>query len=571
MEEDYYTHEFGKETPSAHAHAAGVNGIACPGTYTDFSNNSGTSINILWGHGGTPRPDDGTDSQANAACNITKNQCIHAFEGQIKNLTTSSADGCCAACLSLTDCIAWNWNHPSLASQALPSGLCSLKNVQSSPNPGVAHTNCDYGYVNRPPGPPAPAPPAPPAPPDALPESDYSADIFANEAIRIVNSHAKVYAPQGTPFFMYLAMQSVHGPYEAPKRFVDMYGGSESTNPHFIADEGRRTHQGMVTALDEAIGNVTAALKSNGLWDNTFIWFTTDNGGPLPTANNFPLRGGKFTQWEGGTRVRSFVNSPNPSIIPPSLIGTKNSALMHATDVYQTMISIAGLSSQFDPSSTGPVPFDGYDQYLTLHTGNASASKRTEILYGPIVGDNDDPSALSPADCANGKWGQNCGGGIRVGDYKLIAGYPGDARALPLPAIEMNASGISAEEDLHYGISQAYRDLLGGGGGGPGLDGCNYTTGTGCPCHHLNGGPCLFNVVLDPTEAKNLAADSQFASIKAALMTRLAQYSATFMPPAGLLGTALQNDTALQCDFVKKNKAFEPYGQFIPWGTNWTN
>lgn len=34
-----------------------------------------------------------------------------------------------------------------------------------------------------------------------------------------------------------------------------------------------------------------------GMWENTFIWFTSDNGGPLPTANNYPLRGGKFTDW----------------------------------------------------------------------------------------------------------------------------------------------------------------------------------------------------------------------------------------------------------------------------------
>ena len=49
---------------------------------------------------------------------------------------------------------------------------------------------------------------------------------------------------------------------------------------------------------------------------------------------------------------------------------------------------------------------------------------------------------------------------------------------------------------------------LGQAGGGPGLDGCNYTSGAGCPCHHLNGGPCLFDVVNDKTEAHNLANSS---------------------------------------------------------------
>ena len=207
MEEDYWTHKFGKLGKGgkhAHAHAPGLSGIGCDGSYTDFSNNSGASINVLWGHGGTPGPATGTRASAlgrtSETCNITKNQCIHAFVGQIKNFSSSSADDCCTACKSLSNCAAWNWNHPN-PSQGTPGGLCALKDVQSGPNPGSIH--CDYGYVNQPPAPPAPPAPAPPAPPDKLPESDYSADIFANEAIRIFDNHAKVYAPQGTPFFMY--------------------------------------------------------------------------------------------------------------------------------------------------------------------------------------------------------------------------------------------------------------------------------------------------------------------------------------------------------------------------------
>ena len=69
-----------------------------------------------------------------------------------------------------------------------------------------------------------------------------------------------------------------------------------------------------------------------------------------------------------------------------------------------------------------------------------------------------------------------------------MVGYPGDARALALP----NASSAPPA-------------MLNQSGGGPGPDGCNYTTGKGCPCHHLNTGPCLFDVVTDPEESRDLS------------------------------------------------------------------
>ena len=48
--------------------------------------------------------------------------------------------------------------------------------------------------------------------------------------------------------------------------------------PHFSCDE-RKMYAAMVASLDESIGNITKALKRNGLYDNSVIVFTTDNGG----------------------------------------------------------------------------------------------------------------------------------------------------------------------------------------------------------------------------------------------------------------------------------------------------
>jgi arylsulfatase A-like enzyme len=72
--------------------------------------------------------------------------------------------------------------------------------------------------------------------------------------------------------------QAVHGPLEAPQKYLDMCDG--------ISEHDRHIFCGMIQALDEGIGNITAALKARGLLDNTIIAFTTDNGGQNGVGGN---------------------------------------------------------------------------------------------------------------------------------------------------------------------------------------------------------------------------------------------------------------------------------------------
>lgn len=145
MGEEYYTHvQDIKGNPT------------CSGSFTDFSNSSGTLIAPLWGHGGTPPPhtapmltprglyrsggvSDGVvrpDENATPSCSgaIVLNQCVHAYQNQIRNLTTQSAAACCTACSTEPTCVQYNWNHVSKNNEL--SGLCSLKSALSAPNPG---------------------------------------------------------------------------------------------------------------------------------------------------------------------------------------------------------------------------------------------------------------------------------------------------------------------------------------------------------------------------------------------------------------------------------------------------
>jgi len=127
-----------------------------------------------------------------------------------------------------------------------------------------------------------------------------SSPVFAQRAIELIRAQAAA-GPQAPPMFLMLAFQDTHVPLQAPQeyidRFVNVTGGVK----------GRAVICAMASYLDEAIGNVTRALDESGIGNNTIVIFHSDNGGPVTDGfynNNFPLRGGKQTLWEGGVKHR---------------------------------------------------------------------------------------------------------------------------------------------------------------------------------------------------------------------------------------------------------------------------
>ncbi|PVD33548.1 hypothetical protein C0Q70_04805 [Pomacea canaliculata] len=147
-----------------------------------------------------------------------------------------------------------------------------------------------------------------------------------------------------------------------PARFERMYSR--------IRRKARRKYCGMVSALDEAVGNVTRALQTAGMMDNLLLVFTSDNGGAVyEGANNLPLRGAKTTLWEGGTRAAAFVFSK-------TLLQKRaytHTGLFHAVDWFPTMAHVAGVP----PSLTRNQ--DGVNQWDMLSKGRQS--RRQEFLY----------------------------------------------------------------------------------------------------------------------------------------------------------------------------------------------
>jgi len=197
--------------------------------------------------------------------------------------------------------------------------------------------------------------------------NNYSAVMFANEASRIATVHSAT-----EPLFLYLAFQSVHNPYDLPP--PDLIDVNETFSD--IIDYERRIYAGMVVMLDRAVAQVTQAYKDAGLWADTVLIFTSDNGGIGP-GSNYPLRGAKVLNWEGGVKAVGFVRGTDSAVahIPG---GTITSQLMHSTDWLPTMCRLANISTN------GTLPLDGFDQWDVLASG--ATTERQFIFHNVPVG-----------------------------------------------------------------------------------------------------------------------------------------------------------------------------------------
>eukprot|EP01051_Picozoa_sp_SAG22_P004955 SAG22_NODE_281_length_13064_cov_13.367605_8_plen_584_part_00 len=283
----------------------------------------------------------------------------------------------------------------------------------------------------------------------------YSTTQFATEAVSIVNAHP---AAGSSPLFLYLAFQAVHAPPEVPKLYVPLYGSK-------IHDAKRANFAGMLGAMDQGVGNLTAALAAKQMLDDIIIVFTADNGGPTTTGDavgsrNFPLRGGKHSIWEGGARATACVWSPmlkelkaaaSAKALAAAATGrlpkyTLYPNLMHASDWLPTLVLAAGGSTE------GSLPLDGFNQWPAIVAaaaghGSTVTPPRLEVFYG---------SPDEQRVCYGASQHTKSGGGLclgqnalRKGDWKVIVGGGGMPNTWFLP---VNASTTNPEVEGGAGL-----------------------------------------------------------------------------------------------------------------------
>ena len=124
------------------------------------------------------------------------------------------------------------------------------------------------------------------------PKGEYLTDRIGDEVVKFIDVNKE------NNFFAYVPFFSVHTPIQSKPDYQKKYSNKESNEFHNRAD-----YAGMIQSLDENIGKILDKIDALNLSENTLIIFTSDNGGIRAISNQYPLRAGKGSYYEGGIKV----------------------------------------------------------------------------------------------------------------------------------------------------------------------------------------------------------------------------------------------------------------------------
>ena len=124
------------------------------------------------------------------------------------------------------------------------------------------------------------------------PKGEYLTDRIGDETVKFIEDN------QNRNFFAYVPFYSVHTPIQSKEVYREKYLNKTSDNHH-----NRPDYAAMIHSLDENVGKILNKIDELNLSEKTLIIFTSDNGGIRDISNQFPLRAGKGSYYEGGIKV----------------------------------------------------------------------------------------------------------------------------------------------------------------------------------------------------------------------------------------------------------------------------
>eukprot|EP01065_Artemidia_motanka_P043016 TRINITY_DN5886_c0_g1_i2.p1 TRINITY_DN5886_c0_g1~~TRINITY_DN5886_c0_g1_i2.p1 ORF type:complete len:352 (+),score=108.59 TRINITY_DN5886_c0_g1_i2:90-1145(+) len=327
-----------------------------------------------------------------------------------------------------------------------------------------------------------------------------------------------------TPLYIHLCFQAVHTPYDkAP------------------GDPTGDVYRGMLWRADVYIGELVSLLKSKSMWENTVVVYSADNGG-VGSGINYPLRGEKHSNWEGGMRTAAFVSG---GLVPAHLRGTNNTVNMHIVDWYATLSALAGADPTDDPP-VPPLPTDPAFPHKNIY-GNDSYPPADGVDVWDILMN---PDKHTQPDAAH-KYLVLSKEVVVAGRYKLLVSQP---------HFKSQNNGWKQPDGTWEPSDDKEWD-------------CNFQdvapSVSALPVPASGKKPCLFDVHSDPSERKNIAASNTalvqqlWAALNATVLTQRDCQGWTYRPipgpdgtcsPAALLGDC--SDSATKCAKAK----WESYG-----------
>lgn len=247
------------------------------------------------------------------------------------------------------------------------------------------------------------------------PAAEYITDRLTDEAIKFIGANRE------RPFLLHLWHHGVHGPWGHKEEYTKAFASKKDPR----GQQGNPIMASMLKSVDESLGRVLKTLDELKLTDNTIFIFFSDNGGNVhsnmpddhkaegkqggrkqaaqledwrkwagdrPPTSNHPLRDGKGTLYEGGTRVPMMVMWPGK--IPA---GTTTDSIVHAVDLYPTILDLVGVKRKASQI------IDGISIAPVLRDPKAKLSRDAVFNYFP----------MSNARKPGGVW-------VRQGDWKLL-------------------------------------------------------------------------------------------------------------------------------------------------------